>query len=120
MNPSFFGVLDGIDPSDNSKKPPQIRAPVIELKRDQFLKYDLLFIQGKYFDVQDLILHCANVLGGVHVGEPKNSEEEQLSALQSFRSGGLPVNLRQIQPVHRVVLDALSPLRSAVQKEQGI
>lgn len=109
MNPSFFAILDGLYPGDAL-----LQKPVRTLKRDEFLGYRVCYSEGSYLTVSDLVSHCANVLGGVHVGKARTQEEERLSALQDFRFGGAPYNLRQIMPLLKIVRDALDPLRERI------
>jgi hypothetical protein len=113
--PSLFCVADGLHPDST----PIIDAKIVKLKRDQFLKYNLVYSNGSFHNVGEIVSHCANVLGGVHIGSPRTPEEHSLSAAQQFQIGGLPLSLRQVVPLLRVVADALDPLYQRIRRERG-
>lgn len=112
-NPLVFAVADGLHPERNLLP----GVPQREFNRDRFLKFPVVYASGNYYTVGDIITHCANVLGGVHVGSPKTNEEEQLSALQQFQIGKSPLSLRQLLPILHVVVDSLEALYQRISEE---
>lgn len=48
------------------------------LKLSEFLSSPVLYYMGEKYSVKDVILLCAHVLGGVHVGKPNNDREKRL------------------------------------------
>lgn len=109
-DPVFFAVLDGLSPNAALLK----GAPIKELSRDEFLSHRVVLTNGRYITVRDIIDHCANVMGGVHLGAPKQGSQKSLSNLQNITVGGAPLSIRQLLPILRVVHDALQPLYAAV------
>ena len=110
MNPAFLAILDNFQPDAQFPN-----TNVRDLTRDQLLSYDVMLINGRNYTVANIISHCANVVGGVHIGEPRTPEEHELTSIQeTIEVGGFSVNLRQLLPVLRVVLDGLRPLYDAI------
>jgi hypothetical protein len=107
----FYAVLDGLSPETAA-----IKAPIRELSRDQFLSHRVVLTKGKYITVRDIIDHCANVMGGVHFGSPKDESQVSLSELQSFMVGGAQIGTRQLLPILRIVHNALQPLCEALKR----
>lgn len=109
-NLQFIGVFDGIHPDGLPN------ARIRDLTRDQFLNYNVLRVNGRTLTVRDVLLHCAHVDGGVHFGRPRTPEQQILTSIRdSVEIGGFPVNLRQLLPILRIVLDSLRPLYDAIQ-----
>jgi hypothetical protein len=105
--PNFYSVQDGLDPET---APPGARSA--GLTKDDFLKLMVLLAQGAEFTVKDVISQVANVSGAVKAGKPRSEEEELLVAVSdSFRIGGYDPVVRTLQPIGRIVLRALAPLR---------
>jgi tetratricopeptide (TPR) repeat protein len=113
--PDIFNVADGLLPEASFPN-----VPIVELNRDQFLKYRIAYANNQYFTIADVILHCSNVMGGVHIGDPRDEHEEILSAVQQFQIGGLPLSLRQTMSIIKVVIDGLEPLYQEITLEKGI
>ncbi len=104
--PVFFAVLDGLSPDTVLSK----GVPIKELSRDEFLSHRVVFTNGQYITVRDIVDHCANVMGGVHLGAPKQGSQKSLSNLQNITIGGASISIRQLLPVLRIVRVALQPL----------
>jgi hypothetical protein len=73
-------------------------------------------VGNQLLSIADLISISANVLGGVHKGEPKEVKERALADFRQHLTfpGGQALNAAQMKPIILVVLDALLPLRQAV------
>jgi hypothetical protein len=107
--PSFYAVLDGLNPST-------ISAGVnpVYLSRDKFFSHKVIFTDNKFISIRDIIDHCSNVLGGVHLGEPRSESQEALSGLHAIKIGGATVSIRQLLPILQITYQALLPLREAL------
>ena len=109
LGPAFLAVLDGLSPETSMR-----RLPIKCCSRDQFLAYRVIYSNDRYFTIRDIIDHCANVLGGVHLGEPKTDTQKGLSELEFLEIGGGHVSIRQLVPILRIVRNALRPLKERV------
>src|SRR5689334_21901154 len=87
--PTVYAVLDGISPEK-----PLREAPIKDLTLDQFLAFRVLYANGSYFTVHDVIDCCAHVLGGVHLGEPRTPHQTVLTDLQRIQFNGMTINVR--------------------------
>src|SRR5215212_3377761 len=113
--PMFYSALGGIHSSG------PMGSSVEQLTLDQFLATQVLKLGPQVLRVGDLIRISANVLGGVHSGEPKRPEDKALAeALVDFRKA---VSVRdqaleavQMKPIILVALDGLQPLADAVSR----
>lgn len=113
--PTFYSVQDGLDPQTARPGKPQKTV-----NRDQFFATVLAVAGGKSHTLREIVLFEANVMGGVHVGSPKEEKEKVLQAVNdAFAIGGYRNSLRQLQAVGRVVLRGLDPLRQAVIAANG-
>jgi hypothetical protein len=107
---TFETIQDGLDPT--TARPGR---KSVELNRDSFLNKVVLFNEGKNYSIKDIIKFEAVTMGGVHLGKPKNNDEEKLKKLEQFFGvGGLPPALRQLKAITRVVLKAMEPIRAAI------
>ena len=60
--------------------------------------------------------HAANVAGAVHAGEPRSLEHRKLERLaKSIQIGGYDLGTRDLQPIGRVTVKGLRPLREAIE-----
>jgi hypothetical protein len=108
--PTFYSVQDGFDPDT---APPD--APRKLIKLDEFLGFPLGTVAQKPYTVRDVILFNANVMGASHAGTARTDLEKALAQIgNALRVGGREAPLRQLQPIGRVILKALKPLREAV------
>jgi hypothetical protein len=106
---AFYSVEDGLDPATGRP------GSTVELNRDQFLKWQVMFVDGHYVTIHDVIDQLAHIEGGVHVGTAKTGKEKALAeAGKTFGIGGLPAGIRMTAAIARVVLKALRPLRDQV------
>lgn len=115
-NPEFFSIADGIDP--DAKFP---NAKVVSRTRDQFFQTPVLYVRGQPCSIRDLILFEANIMGAVHAGSPQTDKEKAIASIQQFYSlGGLPLALRQMLSIAKIVLVSVSPLRDAVRRDLDV
>lgn len=109
--PTMYTIQDGLDP--NTSRPGK---QISILNRDQFFKISVLAINGKEYTIKDVVLFEANIMGAAHAGTPKNEKENVLKTLNEQLSvGGYPSSLRQLKAIGRVILTALSPLKSKIE-----
>ena len=106
--PIFYSALSGVHESGALGHTKQL-IPIAD-----FLSEPVVVYGGESLSVRDVIDHAANVLGGVHLGVPKTSENIALSeANESVKAFGLPLNATQLKSIVQVTLDGLSELRKA-------
>ena len=108
-------LLPGVGPMPGR---PQV-GPTLSLNRESLLKQEIGAAGDTYFTVRELINHCANVEGGVHLGQPKNKTERMfmLTLAPSLQVGWQPGTLellRVVLVVGAIVLRGLNPLEAAV------
>ncbi len=108
-------MLEGICP--DPKQPDEL---IDKLNKTEFLQFKVIYYQGEYVSILELIRHCAHVLGGVHLGKPKSKKDESLSELQTIQINGATINILQLLPIVRVVVDALEELEQHVKMDMGI
>ena len=63
-NPIFWSLEDALDPAS-----PLAYGP-FNATRDEFLNRKIIYINGQWITVRDVIDQLANVEGAVHSGEP--------------------------------------------------
>ena len=67
------------------------------------------------YTVKDIILHVANIQGGVHAGDAKDEKEQALKKTAEVLSvGGLSAGLRMLSIIGRIVRIGLEPIRLAI------
>ena len=106
MNPDHWAELDGFYPGT------QITQAVnVTTGRDSMFSQIVLINSGETLTVKDVIKYVANVMGGVHPGNPKeNDAKEQAFSEIASLYGGLPAAIKQLQSINRVILEGLEPL----------
>lgn len=106
MNPDHWAELDGFYPGT------QIAEAVnVTTGRDPMLSQVVLINAGKSLTVKDVIKYVANVMGGVHPGNPKeNDDKEQAFSEIVSLYGDVPAAIKQLQSINRVILEGLEPL----------
>jgi hypothetical protein len=93
-------------------------AKTRELNRDAFLSHSVLYLNGTYFSVRQVIKACANRLGGVHLGDPStdDADEAAIRKLNSdFWIDGAPSMFRQLFSLATITRKALAGLDTAVE-----
>lgn len=109
--PTFWSIEDGLDPETARPR----RTGPAEVRKDEFLAAQVLYVNGKVFTVRDIILYMANVHGAVHAGNPKNSKDKTLKKIADmFSIGGLQAGIRLLRAIARVVIKGLQPLKTAI------
>jgi hypothetical protein len=109
-NPGFYSSLGGIHVS--GPFPQQAE----ELSLDQYLATPVLKLGSHLLSIGDLISISANVLGGVHKGDPKTEKEHALAAFNNQVSAfGQTIGAAQLRPALLIAIEAMEPLRQAVQ-----
>ena len=112
--PIFYSALSGIHTSGALSH----SCEMISL--DAFLGTVVLVLSGQILTVHDLISISANVLGGVHKGDPEDVKAQAVSAFsQHFRVAGGSLTAAQLKPVVLVAIDGLQPLAAALTKGQA-
>lgn len=88
------------------------------LKRAEFLKYNIIYFEGKNFTVKDIIKLCANILGGVHFGKPKKEKEIFLDWANKTitYADGLNVCISAITDIIKIIVEAIAPLINEINK----
>jgi len=116
--PMFPGAAKPVFAWRNPLPPPNYKTQ--ELKRDDFFRFTCTFAVDTEITVQQVLMYCANVAGGVHRGTPKTEEEKLLAELdQIIRIGGVQA-AGAIGGILTVILVALDPLlRSAMHAVYG-
>jgi hypothetical protein len=89
--------------------------PTKEVDRDGFLSAGVIYMNGTWRTVRDVIDVCANSLGGIHKGKPRDDGQEELSKLNDQLQclGGGAVEF-QVRRIGRITIRAVLPLAEAV------
>ena len=112
--PAIWSIQDGLDPDTALA-----RVEPVEVTLDQLLAKVVLVHGGHEETVKDLIRHAAHVAGGVHIGTPESEKERLLNELgQRLQLGGYSSAIRPLMAIARVVVQGLTPLREAIEKER--
>lgn len=81
------------------------------LKKDEFLKYNLLFYNHENFSVFDIIKICANKYGGIHYDETKNLKESLIDITHKhFNLNDSSSVIQSMYSITEICLNALHPL----------
>jgi hypothetical protein len=110
--PIVYSALGGIHSSGSMGR------SVEQLTLDQFLATPVLKLGPQVLSLKDLIRISANVLGGVHSGDPQTPEDNALAEFgKAVSVWGLAIEAAQLKPIILVALDGLQPLTDAVSKD---
>lgn len=110
-----LSLEDGLDP--DTRRP---GAPRKAVGLDGFLSHPVVYLKGKPHSVRDIIKHCAEVLGGVHLtNNPKERQKLLANYSAEFSIGGLPGATRQMAAVGRVALKGFAPLINAIESSRS-
>ena len=86
---------------------------------DGLLATDCVRSETQDFTVKDVLKFCANVSGGVHLGQPTDALERELAAIDDVGNiAGLSVSLSALPGIGKVLLAGLQPLIDAVNTEK--
>ncbi len=109
--PATFSIQEELDPDTSRPGWPTTRLP-----REQFLKIDLVNINGKKYSIRDVVVSCVTIMGRVHSGSAQWEKEKVLRAVNDqMPGGGFASSLRQIQAIGRVIIKSLAPLTLHIQ-----
>jgi hypothetical protein len=109
MAPDFYSAIGGIHSSGSLSHQMQFS------RTDDFLNTKVVKLGAELLSVGDLISISANVLGGVHAGQPRTEKEEALASFdRRVRFGSQSLNAAQMRPIILVALDGLKTLRDTV------
>lgn len=91
---------------------PKDKEFISELKRPQFLQYQVFHFEDHIFTIKDIIKIAANVLGGVHYDKPKTNEDRLLAIANSMinyqdKTSACAYSIREIA---NVTIKAIKPL----------
>jgi hypothetical protein len=107
--PVFYSALGGIHTSG----PFPHQAEHVPL--DKFLATQVVKLGNQLLSIGDLISISANVMGGVHKGEPRTTKERILADFnRQVTVGGQTLSAAQLKSVILVVLESLKPIHKAV------
>jgi hypothetical protein len=110
MGPLYYFALNSIHRSGSLGKLPE------EVSLDVFLATPALKLAEQLVTVGNLISISANVLGGVHKGDPKTEREQAIAEFTRVASGSGPtISASQLKPIVLIALEGLQPLRRAIQ-----
>jgi hypothetical protein len=103
----FWSVIESLDPSLAPTN-----AEIIRTNRDKFFASIIGIADKHQYTIKDIIKFVANVMGGVHLGAPKNNVEEALNKLRDFSYfSELSIPLQQIRSISRIIIKALRPIK---------
>jgi hypothetical protein len=109
--PALWSLQDGLDPETTLT--PETTS---EVNLADFLRQVMIISGSHEFSVRDVITHAANVAGAVHAGKPRSLEHEKLEKLaKDVKIGGYDLGTRDLQPIGRVTVRGLQPLREAIE-----
>ena len=87
-------------------------APLKEINRDEFLAFDLIYVNGQKFTVKHIVKFCANQVGGVHF--EKDTDDPDFQILRSlnnvFQLGDVSSVLSTLMLIGRITILALDDL----------
>jgi hypothetical protein len=113
LQPVFWAMGDGFDPDTAL-----LVDSIIEVNKNQLLACRVIYVSSTWYTVSDVIDQLAHIEGGVHMGDPNDDEDRQLTDASRFvRLGGMEANVYAIRSVARVVLKGLQPLRLRLEGE---
>ncbi len=88
------------------------------LKKDDFLKYNVLTFGEHEFTVLEVIKICANKYGGVHFDDTKDEREQLLDRLNSsFSLQNFDCVVYSMHGIMKVCNDALYPLANRIKSK---
>lgn len=101
--PEIWCAIDTLDPRKVSR-----RYPRITKNRKQFFQTVVAIVGGHEYTIRDLVKFVANVMGGVHAGEPQDAKEEVLAKLgELYLFSNLSVPLLYVRSIGRIILESL-------------
>lgn len=102
----FSQIADGIAPNPAFPMLPQKR-----INRDEFLRLEVLYHEGRAATVHEVIDYVCHYAGAVHKATPDSPETKSIEAAAiNFGVGGMPSVLRGLTGIIQVVITACEPL----------
>jgi hypothetical protein len=91
-------------------------APLKEIKKDEFLDFDLLYLNETRFTVKQIIKFCANQLGGIHFERNSSDPEDHIlrKLNNAFQIAGASTALSSLQLIGKTTIVALEELYNLV------
>jgi hypothetical protein len=84
---------------------------------EKFIEYPVIFFEGQYFTVLQIIKQCAHIYGGVHSGKARNEDEFKLDlANKTLSHGEVSCAIDAMRDIISITITALEPLVAAIQK----
>jgi hypothetical protein len=107
----------GINPDDKVEESGS-EASTTEVGIRDLLALPMVFLPSSTLTVHDLITLGSNVLGGIHLGPPRQARHQELIDYPLKISHGLvPIELVSMVPITAVLLGGIEPLRARVRAE---
>ena len=103
-------IYDGLFPF------PGLNVSVSSVNLEQFLRTNCMATAQRAITVREIILMVSNVKGGVHFGQPKAKNPEQVELMtldEIIHLGGLPITMQCLFNLSRVILTTLEPIAKA-------
>jgi hypothetical protein len=97
---------------------PQV-APLKEVKKDDFLDFDLLLLEETKFTVKHIIKFCANQLGGIHF-EINSTDPDDIvlrNLNNAFKIYGASTALSFLRLIGNITIQALNELYTRVSSD---
>lgn len=91
-------------------------APLKEIKKDEFLDFDIIYFDGTRFTVKQIVKFCANQLGGIHYERDSSDAEDIIlrKLNKVFKLGGASLALTSLQLIGKITLQGLEELYNCV------
>lgn len=91
-------------------------ADTIQVDLDNFLSAPCMTNQGITYSIRNIIKVCANIKGGIHVGQPITAAESELIQLDEVHKiFDQEPSIAALQQIASVGLRGLQPLVDAIQ-----
>lgn len=107
---TYFNTLNSIDPESGV-------ATIIRksLNKDQFFQMIVIITGEHRYSVKDVVRYLAHIRGAVHIGEPITAKDHDFKcADQMVRVNKIEGSFESLRAIARIVIRALSPLKTAV------
>ena len=92
------------------------------VKREEFLKYPIIYFEDLDFTVHEIVKLCAHVYGGIHSGKIDDQKDYYLdwaNKTLSYRDG-LNCAVKSIVDITSITLDAIKPLVDAIHAKNNV
>ncbi|WP_333862548.1 hypothetical protein [Sphingobacterium sp.] len=88
----------------------------------EFLAFPVLFYFGESYTIKDMILICANVMGGVHAGTKTDDREKKLmevfndNKIVEVLDGSFNMGYDTIDAIIRIAVESMRPIISEIKE----